>query len=168
MKVVLALLLITAERVLTLKTGSADEGGVRFDADPEDDPDDVELRGWMSPEGIAAAEREAADRQEALAIGLQAAERLLFSLDRRADAGPMKISAICEQFGLSVSTCAERVERYLGRLGHNATTVTLKVGSYFSGLIVPDTLMAIGLGDMCKMRASYAGQVYRATTSAEC
>jgi hypothetical protein len=167
MRVVLVVFWATAERVLALKTGSANEGGVRFNADPEepvaeDDPDNVEMRGWMSPEGIAAAEREAAERQEALAMDLQAAERLLFSLDRRADTGPMEISAVCEQFGLSVSTCAERVERYLGRLGRNATRVTLKVGSYFSGLIVPDTLMAIGLGDMCKIRASYAGQVYRA------
>jgi hypothetical protein len=113
----------------------------------------------MSPEGLAAVEGGAAARQAALSASLQAMGPLLTS--RKAGGGPMQISAICSQFDVDPDAC-ERVERYLGRLGHsNSTRVTVKVQGYFSEVIRTDVLFAISLGDLCTRRTTIAGQVYR-------
>jgi len=108
---------------------------------------------------MAAVERKAADRQSALSTSLHAMGRLLTS--RKADGGPVQLSAVCAQFGLAPDACA-RAEQYLGRLGHsNSTRVTVRVQGYFSEIIRTDVLFAISLGDLCTRRTSMAGQVYR-------
>jgi len=158
MRVAAALLCAAAGRALTLRGG-----GLRVGADPEgpaeDDPDDIELRGWLSPEGMAAVDRGAAERQAALAASLQRMGPLLTS--RKAAGGPMQISAVCSQFHVPPDAC-DRVEQYLGHIGHsNSTRVTVKVGGYFSDMTKADVLFAISLGDLCMRRSTTSAAIYK-------
>jgi len=164
MKVIVAVLWLAVKRGVSLSTGGATESSIRVNAGPEnsvadDDNDDIDMKGWMGPEGMAAVDKEAADRQVARSASLEAIDDLITS-ERRA-AYPMEISAICTRFGLKAQDCA-RVEAYLGRLAHNRTKRTVRLRETFSGTISAKAgVFAMGVRSMCGAPADEACDRYR-------
>ncbi|CAK0799807.1 unnamed protein product [Prorocentrum cordatum] len=164
MKGIVAVLWLAVKRGLSLNVGGATEGGIHFNAGPEnsvtnDVSDDADLKGWIAPESMATIDREAADRQMARSESLEVIDELVNS--QRYAAYPMEISAICIRFGLNAQSCA-RVEAYLGRLAHNRTKQTVKLRGFFSGTITAKAnVFAIGVRSMCEAPADSACDIYR-------
>lgn len=149
MKVIVALLWVTVERGTGLTTGSANEGSLRVDADPERvsaevDPEDLELQGWIGPEAMAAAGKQLSGRQTTRSTVWQTVDRLF--ANQTDGASLMQIPAVCETFSLSTGEC-ERVNAYLGRLAHSSNRVTLRVADFFqlNGTVTTNVLFAIRL-----------------------
>lgn len=152
MKVIVAVLWLAVKRGMSLTVGGA-TGSL------DDDPDDIDIRGWMGPGGMATVEKEASDRRVARAASLEVVDDFLSA--RRHAAYPVEIGAICGRFGLKTQDCA-RVEAYLGRLAHNRTRQTVKLSQLFSDTITAKAnVFAIGVRSMCHAPADAACDIYR-------
>lgn len=160
MKVIVSVLWLAVKRGVSLSTGVATEGSIRVNVGPaaDDDNDDIDIKGWMGPEGMATVEKEVADWQVARSASLEVIDELITS--QRHAAYPMEISAICTRFGLKTQDCA-RVEAYLGRLAHNRTKHTVRLRQLFSDTITAKALFAIGVRGMCGAPADAACDIYR-------
>jgi len=158
-----AFLCLAVARGTSLRIGSATEGSVRVNADPEmslaEDPDDIEMQDWMGPEGMATVEKEVAALQAARSTSLQVMDGLLSS--QRHDASAVPVSDICIRFRLKTQECA-RVEAYLGRLAHNRTRERVWLRSLFPDkLTAAAHVFAIGVRSMCGVPADEACDRYR-------